>query len=446
MLRIEESMWRSLVDHLSARTDVETGAIILAAPHETGGGDDLVAREVKLIPEKGYRIRRIDQLSIDPVAINRLVHTAREKRMSILTVHSHPMAREAWFSHADDLGDARILPSFASQVPGVPHGALVVAGSGAVAGRVAVDGRLQPLVVRVVGHRLTTVTAPAPDSADARFARQVLALGAHGQGLLRGLKAAIIGVGGIGSVVAVQLAHLGIGELVFIDGDVVELSNTSRIVGARPSDVGRVAKTAVAQRYIEELGLPVQVRCHQRFLERRDDLQLLAGCEIVVSCVDRQTPRALLNRFAYEALVPMIDLGTAFRVDGEGTMVGAAGRVVVVGPGRPCLSCWGHLDPAALRREALSPAEREAETAEGYIDGAEVPQPSVIPFNTMVAGAGVIELLRLVTGFAGADDPPNRLAFRFDEGTVRRNTVGANPDCRTCGAGRVRAVADDDAA
>jgi molybdopterin/thiamine biosynthesis adenylyltransferase len=444
MLRIEESMWQSLIDHLSARTDVETAALILAAPHETGGGDHLVAREVKLIPEDGYRIRRIDQLSIDPIAINRLVRTARERRLSILTVHSHPMAREAWFSRADDLGDARILPSFAAQVPGVPHGALVVAGSCTVAARVAMDGRLEPLVVRVVGRRLITVTASAPDSADARFDRQVLALGAHGQAVLRGLTAAVIGAGGVGSVVAVQLAHLGIGGLVLIDGDVVQQSNTSRIIAARPGDVGRVAKTVVAQRYIEEMGFPVRVRCHQKFLARCEDLGLLAGCDVVFSCVDRQTPRAILNRFAYEALVPMIDLGTAFRVDGDGTMVGAAGRVVVVGPGRPCLSCWGHIDPAALRREALSLAEREAEAAEGYIDGAEVPQPSVIPFNTMVAGAGAIELLRLVTGFAGADDPPNRLSFRFDEGTVRRNTVARNSVCKICGAVPVRSGAPED--
>jgi hypothetical protein len=65
-----------------------------------------------------------------------------------------------------------------------------------------------------------------------------------------------------------------------------------------------------------------------------------------------------------------------------------------------------------------------------------VPQPIVIPFNTMVAGAAMIELLRLVTSFAGDNDPPLRLAFQFVDGTVRRNSLAAVAVCRTCGRRR----------
>jgi hypothetical protein len=81
------------------------------------------------------------------------------------------------------------------------------------------------------------------------------------------------------------------------------------------------------------------------------------------------SPRAILNRLAYRYLVPVIDLGTAFRVNASGTIVGDAGRVVVLGPGRPCLGCWGHLDPHVLRLEALSSEDRESEIAAGYIEG-----------------------------------------------------------------------------
>jgi hypothetical protein len=142
----------------------------------------------------------------------------------------------------------------------------------------------------------------------------------------------------------------------------------------------------------------------------------------------------MLNRLAYDRLVPVIDLGTVFRVDPTGALVGDAGRVVVVGPGRPCLACWGHLDPHALRNEALSVEDREAQVRGGYIEGAAEEQPSVIAFNTFVAGAGVAELLRLATGFAGIEAPPLRLAFSFSEGTVRRNTLRSNLGCAICGA------------
>ena len=139
----------------------------------------------------------------------------------------------------------------------------------------------------------------------------------------------------------------------------------------------------------------------------------LEGCDVVLSCVDKHLPRAMLNRLSYGSGIPLIDMGSAFRVNGSERITHGAGRVVIVGPERPCLACWGHIDPDRIRFESLSNEDRAREVADGYIAGAEVPQPSVIAFNTMVAGAAVVELLRLVTGFSGIDDPPLRLSFRF---------------------------------
>jgi len=434
-IRIEETMWAALNTHLLERSDVETAAILLAEPISGDMNTVLAVRGWASVPDDGYLIRRIDQIRIDPIAINRLVRTARESGMSVLTVHSHPMSLDAWFSHADDLGDARLLPSFARLMPGVPHGSLVLARSGAVVARTLVDGALINAEVRTVGRTLTMRTAIADtnEHSDDRFARQVLALGADGQRALRALRVGVVGVGGVGSVACAQLAHLGVGEIIAVDRDRVEASNVSRILGVQAGDVGKLHKTAVARRYIDQMGLPVVVRTVERYVERRDDARSLAGCDIILSCVDRHTPRALLNRLAYDALVPVIDMGSGFRVDLSGRVVGAAGRVVIVGPGRPCLACWGHIDPDALRVEALSAEDRASLAGEGYVSGAEVHQPSVMPFNTMIAGAALIELLRLCTAFAGADDPPQRLAFQFAEGTVRRNGLADFSACQTCG-------------
>jgi hypothetical protein len=125
-------------------------------------------------------------------------------------------------------------------------------------------------------------------------------------------------------------------------------------------------------------------------------------------------------------------MGSAFRVNTDGRVTAGAGRVVIVGPGRPCLACWGHIDPNRIRIESLSKTDRAREVAAGYIDGAEVAQPSVVAFNTAVAGAAVVELLRLVTGFAGTDDPPMRLNFDFVTGTVRRNHLSGTSGCKIC--------------
>ena len=190
----------------------------------------------------------------------------------------------------------------------------------------------------------------------------------------------------------------------------------------------------MAARYVEQLDMGTDVRVLRGGLGAEVRPDVLADCDVIVSCVDAHTPRALLNRLAYACAIPVIDLGSAFRVDEHGCVVAGAGRVVVVGPGRPCLGCWGHLDPTRLRIEALSSKDRAELAAEGYVQGADVPQPSVIAFNTLVSGAAVVELLRLVTAFAGADDAPLRLSFDFITGSVRRNRLAASVACRICGA------------
>jgi hypothetical protein len=430
-IRIEEAIWAALREQLFRRRDLETAGLLLVEPLQISEGRLGIAREAFALPDSAYAIRRQDQLSIDPISLNRLTRPARDRKWGVFTIHTHPGAAEAWFSQADNVGDSRLMPSLACRMPHAPHGSLVVVDNGDVVARVFDDGVLSEATLHVIGKTIyqarTNITPGEP-----WFARQELALGASGQARLRRLRVAIVGLGGVGSLVNMQLAHLGIGELLLIDGDIVEASNLSRIVGATQCDIG-TPKVAVAARYAQAVGFS---RVEALAQDLGPDIQrLLAGYDVVISCVDRQTPRALLNRIAYEYLIPVIDLGTAFRVNASGVISGDAGRVVILGPGRPCLSCWGHIDADALRIEALSAEERQAQEQEGYIEGATIAQPSVMAFNTVVAGAGVVELMRLVTAFAGIQGSPLRLAVSFSEGTVKRNSLAASSQCRICGQG-----------
>lgn len=433
-LRILTSQWEPFAAALCARADVETAGLILAERLEGGA---LVARQLLLVPEDGYTIRRVDQLRIDPVAFNRLVRAARDQGLSVFTIHTHPGTERPWFSYADDSGDARLIPSLFAQMPG-PHGSLVLAGATRVPAARAWSrpGDPAPIGIRLVGSALDVFpSVAAPETEEGWFDRQRLALGDHGQALLRDLHVAIVGLGGTGSVVLTQLAHLGIGRLTLIDGDRVEASNVSRILGATRQDAGTTWKVDVAARYVEQLGIGTAVRLLRGDLGTDMAMSDLEGCDVIFSCVDRHTPRALLNRLSYRCAVPVLDVGSAFRVDAEGRVVAGAGRAVVVGPERPCLACWGHLNADRLREEALPRGERARLVIEGYVQGADIPQPSVVAFNTMVAGAAVIEFLRLVTKFAGADDPPLGVGFDFVTGTVRRNRPAPSAGCQICRLG-----------
>lgn len=441
ILRLLQSSWQPFTDHLCARRDVESAGLVLA--ERVAGGAVLQARDLVHVPNDAYLVRRVDQLRLDPVALNRLVRPARDAGLSIFTVHTHPGTTAPWFSQADDVGDGRLMPAFLAQMPG-PHGSIVLAGdTGMPSARVWTEsGGPQGIALRVVGGALRVIPAASDTRDEVWFDRQRLALGAEGQAILSDLHAVVVGLGGTGSAVLLQLAHLGVGRITLIDGDRVESTNLSRILGATRQDVGVAYKVDVAARYVTELGLKTVVTPIRRPLGDPETVQATEAADLVFSCVDTQTPCALLNRLAYRSAVPVIDMGSAFRVDGAGRVEAGAGRVVVFGPGRPCLACWGHLDPVRLRTEALSSEERACLAQEGYVAGADLAQPSVVAFNTQIAGAAVVEMLRLVTQFAGAEHPPMRLSFDFLTGTVRRSVVARNAQCTIC----ARPAADTHAA
>jgi hypothetical protein len=347
-LKVKEQMWTPLCEQLLARQDVESAGLLFGEALATASGTVIAVREAMALPSDAYRIRRLDQLFIDPVAMNRLIRPARQRGLSIFTIHTHPGAASAWFSGADDAGDARLMPSLRCQVPNTPHGSMVLVNDGTVVARVFDEhGKCENIALQIVGRTLASADH-VDDSAEPWFDRQALALGARGQSQLRRLRIAVVGLGGIGSMVSMQLAHLGVGALVLLDGDLVEASNLSRVVGATMNDIGCTYKVDVAARYARGVGLVGQVEVHREFMSAAHEA-LLGGCDIVVSCVDQHTPRAILNRLAYRYLIPVIDLGTVFRVDASSSrIVGDTGRVVVLGPGRPCLGCWGHIDPFFL--------------------------------------------------------------------------------------------------
>ena len=87
-----------------------------------------------------------------------------------------------------------------------------------------------------------------------RFDRQILLFGVAGQEKISSTRVAIVGLGGLGSHVAQQLAYLGVQSFVLIDGDHVSRSNLNRLIGATEDDVRfNRLKVAVGARMIKAI-------------------------------------------------------------------------------------------------------------------------------------------------------------------------------------------------
>jgi len=84
-----------------------------------------------------------------------------------------------------------------------------------------------------------------------RFKRQSF-LGSRSEDILGSCVVAIVGLGGGGSHIAQQLAHLGVRNFRLIDPDRAEESNLNRLIGAKAGDVPkRVHKTLISSRLIK---------------------------------------------------------------------------------------------------------------------------------------------------------------------------------------------------
>ena len=271
---------------------------------------------------------------------------------------------------------------------------------------------------------------------DVRDARHLLVWGA-GQRRLRLARIAVVGVGGTGSHVTVQVSHLGIGQLVLFDPDIVEVSNLSRLIGATASDIGKPkveVLASVARRIRPELPIDA-VRASVLEI----DAATLATCDVIVCCTDGRGPeyRSLLTQLAAQYLVPLIDLGIEIQGGGGGTRAG--GGVRVVRPDDPFLHCMGILDPALVREDFLSEQQRRLEAQLGYLRGGTEPAPSVVALNGVVASLAVIEVLDLLLGLFAAQ--PRRVLYRRCRSVTTAQAVSEG-GCFVCGSQGIIGLGD----
>ena len=142
-------------------------------------------------------------------------------------------------------------------------------------------------------------------------------IGLAGQQKLLDSRALIVGVGGLGSPIALYLAASGVGHMVLADFDVVELSNLQRQVLHATPDIGR-AKVDSGKDRITALNPDVRVSTFNRVLDS-DDSDLLTEiqqADAVLDATDNFETRFALNRACVQTKTPLVS-GAALRMDAQ---------------------------------------------------------------------------------------------------------------------------------
>lgn len=150
-----------------------------------------------------------------------------------------------------------------------------------------------------------------------RYSRQILLpeLDIVGQERLRQARVLLIGLGGLGSVVAMYLAAAGVGRLTLVDFDKVDLSNLQRQIIHRTADVGRL-KVASARDTLLALNPSVEVVTIPNCLNEGELLQQVAAADVVVDACDNLPARLAINAACVQARVPLVS-GAVIRLEGQ---------------------------------------------------------------------------------------------------------------------------------
>lgn len=241
-------------------------------------------------------------------------------------------------------------------------------------------------------------------------------LGATSERDLKRVKVGIIGLGGGGSHVVQQLAHLGVANYVLVDPDTIDETNLNRLVGGTLEDVKLgTLKVDIAERVIRAVVADADIAaCPSQWQEVSKELQ---SCDVLIGCLDTVAAKDQLDKFCQRFLIPYIDIGMDVHKLGTGFLI--SGQVVLITPGSPCLRCMGLVTEEALAQEARN-----------Y--GAAGGKPQVVWPNGLLASTAVGLFTQLICPWHGETRASVFLEYDGNKGTLTPSKSFAFVGDRPC--------------
>jgi adenylyltransferase/sulfurtransferase len=150
-----------------------------------------------------------------------------------------------------------------------------------------------------------------------RYSRQIMLpdVDIDGQEKLLVARVLIIGLGGLGSPVAMYLAAAGVGHLTLVDFDSVELTNLQRQIAHTNARIGDNKATSAA-RSVRELNPDIEINCIETLLDADGLAAQVKRATVVVDCTDNFQTRFAINAACVAAKVPLVS-GAAIRLEGQ---------------------------------------------------------------------------------------------------------------------------------
>ena len=179
-------------------------------------------------------------------------------------------------------------------------------------------------------------------------------------------KVLVMGAGGLGSGVIMNLAAMGVGQIKIIDDDIVEESNLNRQIIHKYKNIGR-AKVISAKDWVQEFNSDIKVELDKINLNELNYFNVIQGYDIIVDCFDSYESKYMLNEIALRHNKILIHGGTQ----------GFRGQITTIVPSKTgCLACVMQ-KPKIFKEEHLA---------------------SLSPVVNVISSLQALEVLKIITG------------------------------------------------
>ena len=227
-----------------------------------------------------------------------------------------------------------------------------------------------------------------------------------GQEKLGRAHVAIVGQGALGTAASSYLARAGVGHILIIDNDIVELSNLQRQTLFEEGDIGR-SKADVACEHLRKINSDISVTSSRERLTEDNASALLGGADIVIDASDNFEARKIINDCCVPRGIPWI----------YGGVVQSQGMTMNIVPGGPCFAC---LMPGETPERGTYP-----------IAGTHGILSTAAPF---IAAIQATEAIKIIThGFASSSVRKTLLYVDLWDNVFQEHSIVKFPGCPVCG-------------
>src|SRR5437763_14687958 len=334
--------------------------------------------------------------------------TSRYDVDTIIDVHTHPFTQGRVSFSATDDGDEQTFFRFLNEkFEGINYASIVFSqkrysarvwtfSSGSLVARSALL-KTQTSPENIVSSDFHESTdeqyeKTAVTGVDGFFNRSALVLGLDVmRTIMHDQVISIVGVGGLGSIVAEHLIHMGFHEINLIDPDVLEMSNLNRVVGAYYEDAQQKRyKVDVVKRHITNINPNATVLAYKRDVHDKEVERVLALSDWMIVATDNHSSRQRIQELSVQYFVPLVSVGVNISVKGN-KVEDMSGEVITARVGDYlCLHCLNRINPIKVASERHPDKTiREALVKRGYVTGKDIKEPAVMTLNTLLETVAV---------------------------------------------------------